>query len=69
MSDTSSDATRFDLLAVGRLGVDLYPLQTGVTLDQVGTFGRFLGGTAANVTVAAARHGRRSALISHTGDD
>jgi 5-dehydro-2-deoxygluconokinase len=69
MSDTSSDATRFDLLAVGRLGVDLYPLQTGVTLDQVGTFGRFLGGTAANVTVAAARHGRRSALISHTGAD
>jgi 5-dehydro-2-deoxygluconokinase len=49
--------------------VDLYPLQTGVTLDQVGTFGRFLGGTAANVTVAAARHGRRSALISHTGAD
>ncbi|MCU1598008.1 MAG: 5-dehydro-2-deoxygluconokinase [Actinomycetota bacterium] len=69
MSDTSSDTTPFDLLAVGRLGVDLYPLQTGVTLDQVDTFGRFLGGSAANVTVAAARHGRRTALISHTGDD
>ncbi|MDQ1564180.1 MAG: 5-dehydro-2-deoxygluconokinase, partial [Actinomycetota bacterium] len=52
MSDTSSDTTPFDLLAVGRLGVDLYPLQTGVALDQVDTFGRFLGGSAANVTVA-----------------
>lgn len=59
----------FDLLALGRLGVDLYPLQDGVGLEQVETFGKFLGGTAANVTVAAARHGRRPALVSGVGDD
>ena len=59
----------YDVLAVGRVGVDLYPLQTSTPLDEVSTFGRFLGGTAANVTVAAARHGRRTALIAHTGDD
>lgn len=63
------DDTPFDVLAVGRTGVDLYPLQAGVALDQVDRFGRFLGGTAANVTVAAARHGRRTALIAHTGED
>ena len=33
------------------------------------TFGKYLGGTAGNVTVAAARLGRRSTLISRTGDD
>ncbi|MFF4736280.1 5-dehydro-2-deoxygluconokinase [Streptomyces sp. NPDC001262] len=54
---------------MGRLGVDLYPLRTGVPLAQVETFGRFLGGSAANVAVAAARLGRRTALISRTGDD
>jgi 5-dehydro-2-deoxygluconokinase len=59
----------YDLLAMGRVGVDLYPLQHGVTLDEVRTFEKFLGGSAANVTVAAARHGRRSALISATADD
>lgn len=59
----------YDLLAMGRVGVDLYPLQHGVTLDEVRTFEKFLGGSAANVTVAAARHGRRSALISATSDD
>ena len=59
----------YDVLAVGRVGVDLYPLQTSTPLDEVSTFGRFLGGTAANVTVAAARHGRRTALIAHTGND
>ncbi|MFE1440984.1 5-dehydro-2-deoxygluconokinase [Streptomyces sp. NPDC058739] len=59
----------YDLITMGRIGVDLYPLQTGVPLAQVTTFGKFLGGSAANVAVAAARLGRRTALISRTGDD
>ncbi|MGW0121095.1 5-dehydro-2-deoxygluconokinase [Streptomyces sp. NPDC003327] len=54
---------------MGRLGVDLYPLRTGVPLDRVETFGRFLGGSPANVAVAAARLGRRTALVSRTGAD
>ncbi|MFE6225203.1 5-dehydro-2-deoxygluconokinase [Streptomyces sp. NPDC057854] len=54
---------------MGRLGVDLYPLQSGVDLDRVETFRRFLGGSPANVAVAAARLGRRTALISRTGAD
>ncbi|WUN52720.1 5-dehydro-2-deoxygluconokinase [Rhodococcus sp. NBC_00297] len=60
---------RFDVLAIGRSGVDIYPLQVGVGLEDVETFGKFLGGSAANVTVAAARLGRRTALISGAGDD
>jgi len=59
----------FEVLTMGRMGVDLYPLRPGVPLDEVDTFGRFLGGTAANVAVAAARHGRRSAIVSRVGDD
>lgn len=58
-----------EVLAMGRLGVDLYPLQVGRSLREVETFGKFLGGSAANVAVAAARHGRRTALISRTGRD
>ena len=54
---------------MGRMGVDLYPLQPGVPLEEVDTFGRFLGGTAANVAVAAARHGHRSGIVSRVGDD
>ncbi|GAA2179387.1 5-dehydro-2-deoxygluconokinase [Leucobacter tardus] len=60
---------RDEVLAFGRLGVDVYPLQDGVGLEDVETFGKFLGGSAANVTVAAARHGRNAALISRVGDD
>jgi 5-dehydro-2-deoxygluconokinase len=61
--------TGYDVLTIGRVGVDLYPLQAGVPLENVTTFGRFLGGSATNVAVAAARHGRRSAVITRTGDD
>ena len=59
----------FDVLAIGRSGVDIYPLQIGVGLEDVETFGKFLGGSAANVAVAAARLGNRTALISGVGDD
>lgn len=58
-----------DLLAIGRCGVDVYPLQVGVGLEDVETFGKFLGGSAANVAVAAARLGNSSALISGVGAD
>ena len=54
---------------MGRIGVDVYPLQIGVSLREVQTFGKYLGGSATNVAVAAARHGRQSAVISRTGQD
>jgi len=60
---------RHDVITMGRIGVDLYPLQTGVSLREVQTFGKFLGGSATNVAVAAARYGRRSAVITRTGAD
>jgi 5-dehydro-2-deoxygluconokinase len=59
----------FDVIAMGRVGIDIYPEQTGVRLADVTSFGRYLGGSPTNVAVAAARHGRRTALITRTGED
>ncbi|MDA4892709.1 5-dehydro-2-deoxygluconokinase [Streptomyces sp. MS2A] len=58
-----------EILTIGRLGVDLYPLQDGVGLAEVTSFGKYLGGSAANVSVAAARYGHDVALLSRVGDD
>jgi 5-dehydro-2-deoxygluconokinase len=58
-----------DVLAMGRSGVDIYPLQVGVGLEDVDTFGKYLGGSAANVAVAAARLGHTVALVTGVGDD
>ena len=62
-------AAIFDVLTMGRIGVDVYPLQVGVSLREVETFGKYLGGSPSNVAVAAARYGRRSAVITRTGQD
>ena len=59
----------FEVLTMGRIGVDLYPQQVGVGLDEVESFGKYLGGSASNVAVAAARYSRRTAVITRTGDD
>jgi 5-dehydro-2-deoxygluconokinase len=59
----------FDVITTGRIGVDIYPLQTGVGLEQVETFGKFLGGSATNVAVAAAKYGLNSAVITKVGTD
>ena len=58
-----------DVLTMGRVGIDIYPLQTGVGLEEVTSFGKFLGGSPTNVAVAAARYGRSSAVITRTGPD
>ncbi|MFB8087762.1 5-dehydro-2-deoxygluconokinase [Streptomyces sp. NPDC055992] len=59
----------YDVITMGRIGVDLYPLRTGVPLARVDTFGKFLGGSPSNVAVAAARLGRRTAVVTRTGRD
>jgi len=64
-----SGSLTIEALTVGRVGVDLYPQQTGVPLSQVTSFARFLGGTATNVAVGAARLGRRTAVLTKVGPD
>ncbi|MDH6502467.1 5-dehydro-2-deoxygluconokinase [Streptomyces sp. SAI-149] len=59
----------FEVLTMGRVGVDVYPLQTGVGLAEVTSFGKYLGGSPTNVAVAAARYGRTAAVITKTGRD
>jgi 5-dehydro-2-deoxygluconokinase len=59
----------FDLITMGRVGVDLYPEQIGVALPDVRTFAKSLGGTATNVAVAAARLGADAAVVTKVGDD
>jgi 5-dehydro-2-deoxygluconokinase len=66
---SDSQIEPLEVLTFGRSGVDIYPLQIGVGLEDVQTFGKYLGGTTANVAVAAARLGRKAAIITGVGDD
>jgi 5-dehydro-2-deoxygluconokinase len=60
---------QFDVLTMGRVSVDLYPEQSGVPLAEVRTFAKSLGGSPTNVAVAAARLGRKAAVITRVGAD
>ncbi|MGI5352532.1 5-dehydro-2-deoxygluconokinase [Streptomyces sp. CA-250714] len=69
MAEPHDGDTPHEVVTMGRIGVDIYPLQTGVPLQHVDSFGKFLGGSATNVAVAASRLGRSTAVITRTGED
>ncbi|RKR74977.1 5-dehydro-2-deoxygluconokinase [Frondihabitans australicus] len=59
----------FDVITMGRVGVDIYPQQSGLPLEQVESFSKSVGGSATNVAIAASRHGRETAVVTRTGAD
>ncbi|HZB78623.1 MAG TPA: 5-dehydro-2-deoxygluconokinase [Actinomycetota bacterium] len=59
----------FDVITMGRVGVDLYPEQSEVPLRDVRTFAKSLGGSPTNVAVGTARYGHRTAVITKVGED
>jgi 5-dehydro-2-deoxygluconokinase len=59
----------YDVITMGRAGIDLYSLDFHAPLEEAMRFARYLGGSAANVAVGAARLGLRSAIITRVSDD
>ncbi|MCH7581596.1 MAG: 5-dehydro-2-deoxygluconokinase [Acidobacteria bacterium] len=59
----------FEVLTIGRVSVDLFPPKFGLSLSEIESFDKFLGGSPTNVAVAASRYGHRSAVITRVGDD
>jgi 5-dehydro-2-deoxygluconokinase len=60
---------QFDVVCLGRLGVDLYAQQIGARLEDVSSFAKYLGGSSANIAFGTARLGVKSAMLTRVGDD
>jgi 5-dehydro-2-deoxygluconokinase len=58
-----------EAVVMGRVCVDLYPMQLEVPLEDVEGFHKYVGGFAGNVSTALARLGVRTAIVSAVGDD
>jgi 5-dehydro-2-deoxygluconokinase len=58
-----------DLVAIGRVSVDLYGQQVGGRLEDVASFAKAIGGCPANIAIGAARLGLKAALITRVGDE
>ncbi|HEY0387602.1 MAG TPA: PfkB family carbohydrate kinase [Gaiellales bacterium] len=58
-----------EAVVMGRVCVDLYPMQLETPLEQVDGFHKYVGGFAGNVATGLARLGVRTAIVSAVGDD
>ncbi|GAB4221746.1 MAG: 5-dehydro-2-deoxygluconokinase [Francisella sp.] len=64
-----SEKFEYDIICMGRVGVDLYASQIGSPLKDVQTFNKYLGGSPGNISVGSAKLGLKSALFSGVGTD
>lgn len=62
-------AKTLDVITIGRSSVDLYGVQVGGRLEDVGSFSKYVGGSPTNIACGAARLGLRSAVITGVGDE
>ncbi len=58
-----------DLIAMGRVAVDLYATDMGSSLKDAQTFKKYLGGCAGNIAVGCARLGLKAWMFSCVGQD
>ncbi|MWD25896.1 5-dehydro-2-deoxygluconokinase [Aquicoccus sp. SCR17] len=60
---------RLDLVCIGRGIADLYADQLGGRLEDAISFSIYVGGSACNICIGAARLGMQTAMILRVGDD
>ena len=59
----------FDLILLGRVAVDLNPVDYYCPLNESTTFKRYLGGAPANIAVGLARLGKKCGFFARVSDD
>ena len=59
----------FDVIAIGRAGVDFYAKDLETDFNEVTSFERYVGGSPANIIVALAKRGSKSGFIGKVSDD
>lgn len=68
--DLSGDPVKdLDVICMGRASVDLYGDQVGGRLEDMASFSKYVGGCPANISIATARLGLKSAMVTRVGDD
>lgn len=58
-----------DLIALGRLAVDLNANEIHRPMEETATFTKYLGGSPANISVAVSRLGLKAGFIGRVADD
>lgn len=59
----------YDLILLGRIAIDLNPLDYYKTLAESETFRKYVGGSPANIAVGLSRLGKRCGFFARVSDD
>jgi 5-dehydro-2-deoxygluconokinase len=66
---TDGPNRELDLVCIGRTCVDLYAEQEGARLEDVQSFRKYVGGSAANIALNTARLGVKTAMLTRVGEE
>ena len=58
-----------DIICLGRAAVDFYGQQIGSTLENMGSFAKYLGGSSANIAYGCSKLGLSSAMLTRVGNE
>ena len=58
-----------DIICLGRAAVDFYGQQIGSSLENMGSFNKYLGGSSANIAYGCSKLGLNSAMLTRVGNE
>jgi len=61
--------TQYDVITMGRSGIDLYANDVGAPFVEIESFAAYVGGSPTNIAVGTRRLGLRVALLTAVGQD
>ena len=67
--DLKQDGKKYDVILLGRIGVDFNPVDINMPLEESSTFKKYLGGSPANIAVGLARLGKKAGFFAKVSDD
>ncbi len=66
---SATEKRKYDVIAMGRAGLDLYATQHKQSFELVQSFEKFVGGSPANTIAALAKRGAETGFISKLSND
>jgi len=67
--DAKAIMKSIDIICLGRAAVDFYGQQIGSTLENMGSFAKYLGGSSANIAYGCSKLGLNSAMLTRVGNE
>lgn len=65
----AGDNKKYDVVLLGRIGVDFSPVDYFMPLEKSTTFKKYIGGSPANIAVGLARLGKKAGFFGKVSDD